>query len=209
MERTVSGVLYIISAASGTGKTTLVRQLIACEADIVPSISHTTRPPRSAERDGVDYWFVNEREFQTLVRAHAFLEYAKVFDHHYGTSRDWVNRQLAEGKDVVLEIDWQGAQQVRHQHEHTVSVFILPPSRQVLEQRLRSRNQDSAVTVTRRMRDATEQMLHYFEFDYLLINDDLHTTLCELRHIVQCGRLRCARQMTRHQEMLARLLESP
>ena len=152
---------------------------------------------------------MEESEFETLVKADAFLEYAKVFDHYYGTSREWVNRQLQDGKDVVLEIDWQGAQQVRRQHGDTVSVFILPPSPGILEQRLRSRNQDSAEVVARRMREATDEMSHYSEFDFLLVNDELEATLRELRLIVQCGQLRRARQVAKHQDLLKRLLESP
>ena len=203
----MSGILYVISAASGTGKTTLVRQLVACEEDVVPSISHTTRPPRRSERNGADYWFVDESEFQALVEADAFLEHAKVFDHHYGTSREWVNAQLADGKDVILEIDWQGAEQVRRQHDGIVSVFILPPSPGILEQRLRRRDQDSTEVVARRMREATQEMSHYSEFDFLLINDDLEATLSELRLIVQCGRLRRARQEANHRDLLESLLE--
>jgi len=178
------GTLFIIAAPSGAGKTSLVRALVASSRNIVVSISYTTRPRRPGESDGVDYHFVDQDTFRKLVQAGDFLEYAQVFDHYYGTSRSQVSKQLDKGLDVILEIDWQGAQQVRRAMANTVSIFILPPSRQALEQRLISRKQDSEEVVKRRLQDAMTEISHYDEFDHVVVNDDFDTTLKEMLAII-------------------------
>ena len=179
------GTLFIIAAPSGAGKTSLVRALLATNPGIEVSISYTTRPRRPGERDGVDYHFVAQDTFRKLVQAGDFLEYAQVFDHYYGTSRSKVLEQLGSGLDVILEIDWQGAQQVRRTMANTVSIFILPPSRQALEQRLISRKQDSEEVVRRRLQEAMTEISHYDEFDYIVVNDDFDSTLKELQAIIK------------------------
>lgn len=187
-----AGTLFIVAAPSGAGKTSLVRALLEAEQDILVSVSHTTRPPRPGERDGVDYHFVTPETFQAMVREDAFLEHATVFDHCYGTSRHWVLEKLTQGLDVILEIDWQGARQVKSQLHDAVGIFILPPSRETLQRRLTGRNQDSASTIARRMRDAQSEMSHYDEFDYLVVNDIFERALQELRAVVLARRLRMA-----------------
>jgi guanylate kinase len=187
-----AGTLYIVAAPSGAGKTSLVRALVSGTPDVVVSVSHTTRACRPGERDGVDYHFVSEDTFQQMVQEGAFLEHASVYDRHYGTSRQWVLEKLTQGLDVVLEIDWQGARQVRDQLVDSVGIFILPPSRETLEMRLRNRNQDSAETIARRMREAENEMTHYDEFDYLVVNDVFEQALKELRAVLLARRLRTA-----------------
>lgn len=179
------GTLFIISAPSGAGKTSLLRALLADNPDIVVSISYTTRPMRPGERDGVDYHFVDHETFKSLIKEGDFLEYAEVFDHCYGTSRSDVMEQLNKGLDVVLEIDWQGAQQVRRAMADNVSIFILPPSRADLEHRLRSRKQDSDEVIARRLKDAVTEISHYNEFDYVVVNDDFDSTVGELKAIMK------------------------
>ena len=179
------GTLFIIAAPSGAGKTSLVRALLASSHNIVASISYTTRPKRPGECDGVDYHFVDRDTFRKLIQAGDFLEYAQVFDHYYGTSRTQVLEQLDKGLDVILEIDWQGAQQVRRAIANTVSIFILPPSRQALEDRLVSRKQDSEEVVKRRLQDAMTEISHYDEFDYVVVNDDFDATLNEMLAIIK------------------------
>ena len=179
------GTLFIISAPSGAGKTSLVRALIDSCQNLEVSISFTTRPVRPGERDGVDYHFVNRESFQKLIQAGDFLEYAQVFDHYYGTSRSQVLAQLERGLDIILEIDWQGAQQVRRSMANTVSIFILPPSRKALEERLTSRKQDSAAVIKRRLQDAMTEISHYDEFDYVVVNDDFDSTLREMEEIIK------------------------
>jgi guanylate kinase len=179
------GRLFIISAPSGAGKTSLVKALVASEHHLVVSVSYTTRPMRSGEQQGVDYHFVDDATFRELIKTGDFLEYAEVFDHCYGTSRSRVNEQLNKGNDVILEIDWQGAQQVRRTMPENTSIFILPPSRTTLEQRLRDRQQDSEQVITRRLQDAMTEISHYGEFDYVLVNDDFKTTLDELRTLLK------------------------
>lgn len=187
-----AGTLFIVAAPSGAGKTSLVKALLEAEQDILVSVSHTTRPPRPGERDGIDYHFVSAEVFQAMVREDAFLEHATVFDHCYGTSRHWVLEKLTQGFDVILEIDWQGARQVRSQVNDSVGIFIIPPSRETLQRRLMGRNQDSAATIARRMRDAESEMGHYDEFDYLVVNDVFERALQELRAVVLARRLRTA-----------------
>ena len=165
------GILFIISAPSGAGKTTLVNALIKSDPKLTLSVSYTTRPRRQEETDNVSYHFIDEGKFREMVENDSFLEHARVFDHHYGTGRQWVMDKLANRIDVLLEIDWQGAQQVRRKMEHTVSLFILPPSFQALEDRLRGRG-DKGELVQRRMEEARRELSHYREYDFLVINED-------------------------------------
>jgi guanylate kinase len=181
------GVLFIISAPSGGGKTTLVRALTAADPGLRVSVSHTTRARRPGEVDGVAYHFVDAATFERMAAAQAFLEHAQVFDHRYGTSREWVAAQLAAGADVILEIDWQGARQVRAVMANTVSIFILPPDLGELARRLRGRGETEA-TVARRMHDARAEISHYAEFDYLVVNDDLGRARQDLEAIIRAAR---------------------
>jgi guanylate kinase len=201
------GTLFIVSAPSGAGKTSLVKALRAQLDGLAISISHTTRPQRPGEEHGRDYFFTSQEDFASSVAAGEFLEHAKVFDNDYGTARSTVERMLAEGQDVMLEIDWQGARQIRRQMPDTLSIFILPPSRKTLENRLSSRGQDGAETITRRMRDAISEMSHYAEYDYLVVNDDFETALADLRAIIVTRRLRKVAQQTRQAELLKGLLD--
>ena len=178
------GNLFIISAPSGAGKTSLVRSLIELVPSLYVSISHTTRTRRAYEKDGSDYHFVDKARFMSLIKAGQFLEYAEVFDNYYGTSRSWVEKQLSAGKDIILEIDWQGAEQVRKQMGNSVNIFILPPSYQTLASRLVGRG-DSDDIVDRRMRGARDEISHYREYDFLVVNDNFETALTELRTIIK------------------------
>lgn len=198
--------LYTVSAPSGAGKTSLVKALLERCADIQVSVSHTTRAMRPGEVDGVNYNFVSTEAFQAMLAEQAFLEHAQVFDNFYGTSKLWVEEQLQKGTDVILEIDWQGAEQVRQLMPDTVSVFILPPSRQALEDRLTGRGQDGAEVIARRMQAAVDEMSHYDVADYLVINDDFDVALQELISIVASQRLRLAPQASRHAALLKALL---
>ncbi len=201
-----TGTLYIVSAPSGAGKTSLVKALLQQADHLQVSVSHTTRAMRPGEVDGRDYHFVSVEMFQAMVADGAFVEHAQVFDNHYGTSRSAVFDLLKQNVDVLLEIDWQGARQVRSQFPDAVTVFILPPSREALEQRLRNRGQDDETIVARRMRDAVAEMSHWYEFDYLVINDQFDTALAELRSLVVANRLRQPRQAGVHAGMIAGLL---
>ncbi|MFP4697042.1 guanylate kinase [Thiohalospira sp.] len=205
-EQQQPGTLYVISAPSGAGKTSLVRALVEHTPDIAVSVSHTTRPPRAGETDGVDYHFVDVPTFEAMVAEGAFLEHAKVFDNYYGTSRNAALDGVDEGRDVILEIDWQGARQVRESIPQSVGIFILPPSRAVLAERLQGRGQDSAEVIQRRMEAAQAEMAHFDEFDYLVVNDDFDTALAELGSIVTARRLRGAAQRWRHAQLLDELL---
>ncbi len=200
------GDLYVISAPSGAGKTSLVAALQTSEPGLRVSISHTTRPRRDDESDGVNYHFVSEEEFVAMIDADAFLEHARVFDRRYGTARDSVQKFMSAGDDVILEIDWQGARQVRERYPDCIGIFILPPSRASLAARLRGRAQDSDEAIARRMRDAVAEMSHYREFDYLVINDDFEVALEDLRSIVRGRRLRRERQSALHHNLIATLL---
>ncbi|MEN9705944.1 MAG: hypothetical protein RLZZ393_1823 [Pseudomonadota bacterium] len=179
-----TGNLYVISAPSGAGKTSLVRALRAALPDIQVSVSHTTRPPRPNEQDGREYHFVSQDAFVSLAAAGGFLEHAEVFGNRYGTSRAEVERRLASGHDVILEIDWQGARQVRAARPGTASIFILPPSVDALRQRLTGRQTDSPEVIARRLAEARGDMSHWSEFDYVVVNDVFERTLGELRHIL-------------------------
>ena len=177
--------VIVLSAPSGAGKSSLARALVEAEASVNLSVSHTTRAARPGEVDGVDYHFVAEREFEAMTRAGAFLEYARVFDRWYGTSWEAVRTVLARGRDVVLDIDWQGARQVRDAFAGTVSVFILPPTVDALRSRLVERGQDSDEAIERRMRDARSELEHYDEFDHIVVNDDFDRALDTLRGILR------------------------
>lgn len=201
-----TGTLYIISAPSGAGKTSLVKALLKATPDITVSVSHTTRKPRPGETDGVEYHFVDVDSFRSMVADGAFLEHAQVFDNFYGTSRSAALDLLKRGIDVILEIDWQGARQVRTMIPGAVSIFILPPSRQALEERLRGRGQDGEEVIARRMRDAISEMSHYAEFDYLVINDQFEQALLELQSIIAARRLRTSVQQANQRELLSSLL---
>jgi guanylate kinase len=199
---TNTGQLYIVSAPSGAGKSSLLNALRARMPDVVISVSHTTRAPRPGEQDGVHYHFTDAEIFRQQVADGNFLEYAQVFDNYYGTSRLSVNAQLESGRDVILEIDWQGAQQVRESVENVISIFILPPGIEALSERLHGRGQDSNETIQRRMRDAKSEMSHYPEYDYVVINDVFETALEELVSIFRSERLRLARQVRQHKALL-------
>jgi len=202
-----SGTLYIVSAPSGAGKTSLVKALLERSAGIVVSVSHTTRPPRPGERDGVDYHFTERSVFESLVNAAQFLEYAQVFDNYYGTSRASVFEQLEAGQDVILEIDWQGARQVKAAVPEAIKVFILPPNQQALRERLTARGQDAQAVIERRMRDAISEMSHFDEYDYLIFNDDFEHAVRDLESLFIAQRLRRAQQQQRHAGELRGLLE--
>jgi len=201
-----SGTLFVVSAPSGAGKTSLVRELRARTAGITVSVSHTTRPKRPGEQHGREYFFTEPEEFRRMVADDAFLEHAQVFDNHYGTARATVEGCLASGSDVLLEIDWQGARQVKTLMPECRTLFILPPTRATLEQRLRGRGQDGEEVIARRMRDAISEMTHYGEFDYLIVNDDFETALAQLGCVITASRLALARQQSRLQHLIAELL---
>ena len=201
-----TGILYIVSAPSGAGKTSLVKALIDAMPNVRVSVSPTTRAMRPGEVDGVNYHFVSREQFTAMLERNAFLEHAQVFDNLYGTSQEWVEETLAAGHDLILEIDWQGAQQVRRLMPQARSVFILPPTQQALRQRLTNRGQDSEEIIERRMRDAVSEMSHYVEYDYLVINDDFSTALEDLKSIFRANQLEQSRQQGRHADLLSALL---
>jgi len=206
---TDTGTLYIISAPSGAGKSSLLRALLEIlGGSLALSVSHTTRSPRPGEVNGKDYHFIDVATFRKMVDSNAFFEHAQVFDNYYGTSKQGVTAQLQAGVDVILEIDWQGARLIRELMPAAVSIFILPPSREALQQRLQDRGQDDAAVVARRMRDAVSEMSHYHEFDYLVINDVFKAALDELAAILLSHRLRLPAQQQRHAGLLAALLVS-
>ncbi len=202
------GTLYIVTAPSGAGKTSLVRELLQRMEGMKVSVSFTTRPMREGEEHGVHYHFVPRETFETMLDDGVFLEHAEVFGNYYGTSRTWLEEQLRTGSDVILEIDWQGAAQVRRLFKQAVSIFILPPSREVLLGRLRGRGSDSEEVIARRTSEAVAEMSHYAEFDYLVVNDDFEQALGELQAIVQSERLRQPRQAEKLVAMLKELLAS-
>lgn len=200
------GKLYIISAPSGAGKTSLVKQLVADLDDLTVSISHTTRQMRPGETHGQDYYFVTVANFQAMQENEAFLEHAQVFDNFYGTAQQTVEENLKQGLDVILEIDWQGAEQIKKLLPDSLSIFILPPSTEVLLQRLRNRGQDDEQIIARRMRDAVTEIRHHDEFDYLVVNDDFALALTELKSIIIANRLTRQRQQHNLRPLLASLL---
>ena len=201
-----AGTLYIVAAPSGAGKTSLLKRLVETTSGVAVSVSHTTRPPRPSERDGAHYHFVTEPEFEAMRADGAFLEHARVFGNRYGTSRAAVRAQRDAGLDVILEIDWQGARQVRALAPDSATVFILPPSRDALRQRLAGRGQDSPETIERRMAAALDELSHWAEFDYLVVNDDFSAALEALRAIVIANRQRREVQWARRRELLDALL---
>ncbi|MGM0541888.1 MAG: guanylate kinase [Pseudomonadota bacterium] len=201
------GSLYIISAPSGAGKTSLVGKLIELDSRIRVSVSSTTRDKRPGEEDGVNYHFLSIEAFQEKIAQGDFLEHAKVFDNFYGTSQSSVESQLNSGKDVILEIDWQGAQQVKTLMPHAISIFILPPSLKELKRRLTGRGTDSDEVIERRMADAVSEISHYNEFDYLVINNNFDIALKELHSIFSSGRLTLAKQVEAHNSLIQAMLD--
>ena len=185
-----------------------MRGLLADLEDIQVSVSHTTRPPRPGDQDGVDYFYVSEQSFAKMVDEQLFLEHAQVFGHHYGTSKRAVMDAMAQGVDVILEIDWQGGRQIRQIFPDSISVYILPPSMDELKRRLLARNQDSAEVISHRMSQAQHEMSHYHEFDYLIINDDFECSLGEFRSVVVANRQKTRFQAKNHEKLLAELAQS-
>ncbi|PCJ13917.1 MAG: guanylate kinase [Gammaproteobacteria bacterium] len=202
----MSGTLYILSAPSGAGKTSLVSALLSDTDNIRVSISHTTRARREGEQDHINYHFVDRPQFQQMIAENAFLEHAEVFGNYYGTSKQWVADTLANNEDVILEIDWQGAQLIRQAMPETNSIFILPPSKQTLMERLQTRAQDDAKVIEQRLALASEEMSHYTDYDYVVINDDFNIALSELKAIVMARRLLQKHQTTTHQDLIQGLL---
>ncbi|AEC16925.1 guanylate kinase [Gallibacterium anatis] len=202
------GNLYIVSAPSGAGKSSLISALLQQQPsyEMQVSISHTTRQPRPNEEHGKHYYFVDHKEFERLIAEDAFLEYAQVFGNYYGTSLPMIERSLKQGIDVFLDIDWQGAQQVRKKVPAAKSIFILPPSLQELERRLVGRGQDSNEVIAARMKKAISEISHYDEYDYLIINDDFDQALSEIKVILKAEKLRVERQVQRHQLLISQLL---
>ncbi len=204
----MSGTLFIISAASGTGKTSLVKALLENCPNLKVSISNTTRNKRAGELDGVHYHFTAKEQFVDMISQGAFLEHAEVFGNYYGTARQMVEENLHQDIDVILEIDWQGAQQVRQSYPNAVSIFIMPPSRDALRQRLENRGQDSAEIINQRLNGAISDMSHFVEFDYVVINDDFDIALEDLIAIVKASRLRQNIQVIRHADRIQGLLSN-
>lgn len=199
--------LFVISAPSGAGKTSLVRALVNELDEIKISISHTTRLLRPGDREGVDYFFVDEDRFQTMIKDGAFLEYATIYGYHYGTAREWVLERLKAGEDVLLEIDWQGARQIRKLFPPALTIFILPPSSQALRERLIKRRQDKSVIIDQRLAMAREEMTYYKDFDYLVVNDDFNQAVQSLVHIINAKRLQRDVQEEKLAGLLAELLK--
>ncbi len=202
----MSGNVFVVSAPSGAGKTSLVRALLQADPQVKLSISYTTRPPRPGEVDGVHYHFVSKERFMEMLERGDFLESAEVYGNYYGTSQRWIEEQLAAGQDILLEIDWQGAAQIRRLMPEAVSIFILPPSVAALRERLKGRGQDAEEVIERRLAAAREDMSHVAEFDYVIINDDFATASLDLQAVVRAQRLRVARQLARHERLLQALL---
>jgi len=200
------GKLYVVSAASGAGKTSLVSALLEQVADIEVSVSHTTRTAREGEVDGQNYHFVDTAKFEKMVEAAEFFEHASVFGNMYGTSQQHVEQQLHSGKDVILEIDWQGARQIRQLIPECSTIYIVPPSASALRERLTSRGQDDDEIINRRMREAVSEMSHYVEFDYLVINDEFDKAKEDLIAIIMGNRMSIDRQLEEHAELLKNLL---
>ena len=205
--------LFIIAAPSGCGKTSLVEALIKKTKNLSVSVSHTTRPPRPDEVNGINYYFVSINEFEEMIKNNAFVEHATVFDNHYGSSTKLIREKLDEGVDVILEIDWQGARQVKENMPNAISIFILPPSNEALLGRLKQRAQDDEITINKRMSDAQNQMQHFNEFDYLVINDDFNSALNDLNLIIcrpdkasERFSLSLSEQSKKHKKLLKKLI---
>ncbi|MEZ7279002.1 guanylate kinase [Pseudoalteromonas sp. 68 DY56-GL68] len=201
------GNLFILSAPSGAGKSSLIGALLNKHSDMKVSVSHTTRSPRPGEENGVHYHFVSVEEFKALIDKNDFFEWAQVFDNYYGTSKKAIETQLDAGIDVFLDIDWQGAQQIRKLVDDVETIFILPPSKEELESRLNNRGQDSAEVIAGRMAKAQSETSHYNEYDYVVVNDDFDTALAEIETIVMAKRLSLKSQTIRHQKLLNALLK--
>lgn len=201
-----TGNLYVIAAPSGTGKTTLVKALVDSTSKITVSISHTTRAKRASEIHGVNYYFVSNDEFNHMTAHGDFLEHAIIFDNQYGTSKTWVEQTLQRGTDVILEIDWQGHQQIKALYPNSISIFILPPSLNDLRDRLIKRNQDHPDIIKKRLADAKETVSHILEFDYVIINDDFTHALNDLKAIIECGRLGEKRQSAKYAKLIQDLM---
>lgn len=205
-EKTVTGRLFIVAAPSGGGKTSLVNRLMQTMPSIELSVSHTTRPARPKEKHGKDYFFVTPEEFKGMIAQQDFIEYAQVFDNFYGTSRQQIEERLFQGIDVVLDIDWQGAAQIRQFYPDAISIFLLPPSLDVLRERLQNRQQDNAEVIEKRMQQARDELAHYEEFDYLIVNEEFEVALSQLRAIVTAERLKKDIQIKRQRKLLSFLL---
>jgi guanylate kinase len=201
---TIPGTLYIISAPSGGGKTSLVNALLESVSNLEVSVSYTTRPPRPGEKEDIDYHFVGQTEFKELIQKKALLEHAIVFGHYYGTSLGWVTQKIEAGIDIILEIDWQGARQIREKMPASIGIFIVPPSWEILEKRLHIRGQDKENVIKKRMSDAKTELTHYDEYDYLILNENFSNALADLNTILRVKRLRCSIQ----KKELAPLLEN-
>ena len=204
----VQGTLYIVSAPSGAGKSSLIQALLKTQPlyDTQVSISHTTRAIRPGEKHGEHYFFVDKEAFREMIERDAFLEHAEVFGNYYGTSRETIEQVLASGVDVFLDIDWQGAQQIRKKMPQARSIFVLPPSKDELDRRLRGRGQDSEEVIAKRMAQAVAEMTHFAEYDYLIVNDDFDLALSDLKTIIRAERLRLSRQKLRHDGLITKLL---
>ncbi|ASV33444.1 guanylate kinase [Candidatus Williamhamiltonella defendens] len=204
----MEGTLYIISAPSGAGKSSLIQAFLktspSCEIKV--SISYTTRAKRSTEKHGEHYFFVSDKEFRQLIKEDAFLEYAQVFGYYYGTSRSFIEAILSNGRDVFLDIDWQGARQIRAKMPKARSIFILPPSKEALMHRLQSRQQDAQQFIDQRMAQAVMEMAHFIEYDYLIVNDDFEQALLDIKNIIYGERLHLKKQQERHHNLISKLL---
>ncbi len=203
-----NGTLYIVSAPSGAGKSSLISALLEKNPTYAMkvSVSHTTRGMRPGEEDGTHYHFVSKEQFETLIEHNSFLEYAEVFGHYYGTSRPWIEENLEKGIDVFLDIDWQGARQIREQMPLSKSIFILPPSKEELERRLNARGQDSDAVIAKRMSEAQSEISHYNEYDYVIVNDDFDTAVLDFKSILRAERLTEDKQAAKYSNMLTALL---
>lgn len=201
-----AGNVILVAAPSGAGKSSLVSALLAADPSIRLSISCTTRAPRPGEQHGREYYFVTPEEFHRMQESDELLEWAKVHGNYYGTPKRWIEQAVARGEDVILEIDWQGARQVREKVPDCVTIFILPPSRQELERRLRTRAQDNEETILRRLADSRGEIEHAHEFDYIVINQDFEQAVEDICAIVRSQRLRCPAQAQRHEELIQALL---
>ena len=202
----MSGHLFTVSAPSGAGKTSLVNAVVEMLPELSISVSHTTRKMRPGEQDGINYNFVDSHQFQSMIAAGDFLEHAEVFGNFYGTSSSWVKNTLAEGKDVILEIDWQGAKQVRQQIPETIGIFILPPSRDILRERLTNRGQDEEAVIEARMAEAKAEISHYTDADYLIINDQFDEALVELKQVICQKSTKSRKDFQKHQRLIEELL---
>ena len=202
-----TGIVFVVAAPSGAGKTSLVKAVIEQLDDICSSISHTTRPKRSQEQEGEHYHFVDHDTFAGLVKQEEFVEHAEVYGHFYGTSIKAIDASLAKGKDIILDIDWQGARGVKARYpENTASIFLLPPNKEVLYERLCKRNQDHPEVIEKRMQEAKSEMQHYNEFNYLLINDNFAETLEKLINIIHAERMRLTQQSAKYNSLISSLL---